>query len=252
MDLLGRLLCSDSDQRFVKRKQPIWQAPEIQSHQSRQQRSTLKSRKTTCRSLHDALRTDANILLFYRPASRNSEGMELTAHDLVYSSIPELIIGSSKTLSDSTHRLEFKAILVHWRNFETDVRHSSRNVDWGSHPAILAYAPLNEHAGSHHTFSEQLICGDESTVSSRFGQHVMHAMSSVFRTLSVPIWFGDYKICVNNKLGRKVPDIALVNGQGFLRAVGEVKTPWNHDLADTMYADQSEFRRYLGISFFLS
>lgn len=177
--------------------------------------------------------------------------MELTAQDLVYSSIPELIIGSSKTISDSTQKLEFKATLVHWRDFENEVRHSSQNVQWKSYPAILAYAPPTEHAGPHHTFSEQLWCGDESTVSSRFGQHVMHIMSSVFRTLSIPVWFGDYKTCVDNILGRKVPDIALLNGQGFLRAVGEVKTPWNHDLADTMCGDDSEFRRYLGMSFFL-
>lgn len=176
--------------------------------------------------------------------------MELTAQDLVFSSIPELIIGPSKTISDSTHRLQFKATLVRWTDFEAEVRHSSRRVEWESYPAVLAYAPPAEHAGPHYTFSEQLWCGDEPSVTSRFGQHVMHIMGSVFRTLRVPVWFGDYKTCVDNRLGRKVPDIALVNEQGFLRAVGEVKTPWNHDLADTMLGDDSEFRRYLGMSFF--
>ncbi|KAJ5613623.1 hypothetical protein N7528_007277 [Penicillium herquei] len=44
----------------------------------------------------------------------------------------------------------------------------------------------------------------------------------------------------------KIPDIAMVDDRDLLLVVGEVKTPWMHDLKNTMLEDEVEFRNYLG------
>ncbi|KAJ5131580.1 uncharacterized protein N7515_007619 [Penicillium bovifimosum] len=155
-------------------------------------------------------------------------------------------MGLSTTKSDSTHNLEFKATLVHWNTFDKEVRALSHRIDWKNFPSVLAYAPTEKHAGPHHTYSEHWLCGDELSVSGRFGQNVGHITSSVFRALNIPSWFGDYRTCVNGTVERKVPDFVMVNAQGHLQAVGEMKTPWMHNLKNVMLSDQTEFRHCLG------
>ncbi|KAH8429176.1 uncharacterized protein LDX57_006845 [Aspergillus melleus] len=142
--------------------------------------------------------------------------IELIARDLVYSAIPDLLTGPGETTTDTTHNLEFKGTLVRWKSFADEVRTVSDSVRWRHFPSVIAYAPPAQHAGPHHTCSEQLYCGDEQSVVARFGQNVSHAMSAVFRTLGFPGRFGDYKSCVGTSLGPMVPDIVVRNGAGEL------------------------------------
>ncbi|KAJ5726320.1 uncharacterized protein N7483_007677 [Penicillium malachiteum] len=130
--------------------------------------------------------------------------MDLTARDLVYSPIPGLKVGESKTTSSSTHALEFKSHLVHWTGFQNEVREASNGIDWNRFPAVLASSPNRDVVPSHTCF-EQWRCGDEISVTGRFGQNVDHVMRSVFHTLGIPVWVGDYKICRRGSMPGKYP-----------------------------------------------
>ncbi|KAI9046002.1 uncharacterized protein KD926_005948 [Aspergillus affinis] len=141
--------------------------------------------------------------------------IELTARELIYSAIPELLTAPGSTTTDTTHKLEFKGTPVRWKSLEEDVRTVtvSDGVHWHHFPSIIAYEPSAQHAGPHHTCCEQLYCGDEHSVVARFGQNVSHAMTAVFRTLNFPGTFGDFKSCVVADLLGMVPDIVNDSSQ---------------------------------------
>ncbi|KZF26200.1 hypothetical protein L228DRAFT_242633 [Xylona heveae TC161] len=165
----------------------------------------------------------------------------LRAQDFISSRLPDLLTGSSQTTSLSTHDLEFKATLVHWTAFENEVRSTFRSTPWSAE--ILGYAAQNRQSSLDR---EQIICGDESSIVGRFNQHVGQVMGSVFRTLDISLWFGDYRASPDVSMGGDTPDIVVMDGDGLLKLVGEAKTPWRHNIASTMLQPQERLRRYLG------
>lgn len=65
----------------------------------------------------------------------------------------------------------------------------------------------------------------------RFGQNLGHAMTSVVRACRrADICFGDFKAAKPTANFPRVPDITILDGQGNLLVVGEVKRPWKHEL----------------------
>ena len=60
--------------------------------------------------------------------------------------------------------------------------------------------------------------------------------------------FSDYKSTTDRRTKAQVPDVAVMNHNGLLRIVGELKTPWisQHDLA-AGYRKLPHLRRILGM-----
>ncbi|PGG95151.1 hypothetical protein AJ79_10225 [Helicocarpus griseus UAMH5409] len=165
--------------------------------------------------------------------------------------------------SSSFHGLWYVGELEIWTGFENEVRKNFAGIEWKDHPTILAYEPgedvskLHLHAGDH------FICGEELSISGRWVQHVLHPMSAVGKEPKYNMVFGDWKATAecdvnfvqSGKYDREsgkiipldetvaagdtmkqrkrknlIPDYALmVEENGAPRAVGEAKTPWNHD-----------------------
>ncbi|RAK90829.1 hypothetical protein BO79DRAFT_280995 [Aspergillus costaricaensis CBS 115574] len=177
--------------------------------------------------------------------NRLGTATELRAEDLVQFHIPELRIGDRRTISDSTHNIEYLATLVRWNTFEQEVRQAFEGIQWPTHREVLAYEPPRNATGNN-TCHEQLLCGDEHTTVARFGQNVGHIMTSVFQTMRLDARFGDFKTCSDAEVGGKVPDIVLVDDTGKLKVIGEAKTPWMHNIQlQVDQTGQKTLRRYI-------
>ncbi|KAJ5263205.1 hypothetical protein N7478_010810 [Penicillium angulare] len=167
----------------------------------------------------------------------------LSAKDIISSSPSDLLVGPSRTTSDNTHNLEFQRTLVHWKKFEEEVRASSNDVRWASYPSALPYGSVA--ANQHQVIpSEPEVwrCGDANSVSHRIGLITGQA----FRTLQIPIWFGDYK-AYRLTSSAKTPDIVMTDEEGNLAALGEIKSPWILILRDATGEGQEGYRHCLGL-----
>lgn len=181
-----------------------------------------------------------------------------------------------KRRSSSLHAIWFVGKLELWDDFEDEVKRNFANIRWENFTAPIAYevcgkekSQLPMHRKNHY------LCGEESSISGRWVQHVLHPMSVISKVLDYKMVFGDWK--ATNKrtinfgkakravpLGEKketdgirkrqylIPDYALmVEESGAPRAVGEAKTPWNHDF-EQLWVDFGEskhkmdMRRALG------
>ena len=67
----------------------------------------------------------------------------------------------------------------------------------------------------------------------------------VARAAGVDCQFGDAKACTSKNLGG-VPDIVYMTEDGEARIVGDLKTPWAHDLKSAM-ANPDKRRTWLGL-----
>lgn len=174
--------------------------------------------------------------------------INLTSKDLVKQRLPHLKPAPHETRNESTQNIYFRSTLGQWNGFEMQVRQNFLATRWGDNPPTLAYAPPNSHKIPEHTFYEQLFCGDEHSVVARFGQNAGHVMTSVFRSLGIPYRFADYKASEAGSNAETVPDLALIQDSGQIRALGEAKTPWMHDIYNNINGRPNEFRRDLGES----
>lgn len=66
--------------------------------------------------------------------------------------------------------------------------------------------------------------GDEHGMQGRFDQHVGQVMSGILESGGMDLVFGDFK-CSSGDY-EKVPDVALFDSAGLLKAIGELKTWW--------------------------
>ena len=126
--------------------------------------------------------------------------------------------------------------------FERDVRQNFVSQNWPADSLACTFGPQERRP--HDIYYEHMYCGDEITVVGRFGQHLGQTMSAVFLNLGMDIHFGDFKT-TTTEISGKVPDIILVDSAGSLKAVGEAKTPWMHNIKDAQTRDIA-FRHYLG------
>lgn len=97
-----------------------------------------------------------------------------------------------------------------------------------------------------HLQRKHLYCGHEHSVVARFGQHLGHSMTAIFRSnFGQKVRFGDFK-AANQSLSERIPDIALMTDDGVPLMIGEAKTPWRHDLEGFMTGTIEKSRRLLG------
>ena len=69
-------------------------------------------------------------------------------------------------------------------------------------------------------------------------------MTAVYYSLGIKARFGDAAASTDAELGG-IPDIVCLDESGKALMVGEVKTPWRHDLAK-MWSDHVLLRKALG------
>ncbi|KAK2757285.1 hypothetical protein FQN54_004799 [Arachnomyces sp. PD_36] len=165
-----------------------------------------------------------------------------TTQDLLYQSLPPLQEHEThKTTSDALHSIKFQGSLGHWASFQDEVQHYCH---WKCHriPHKILSCRLPPSQGESTLQDEMVWCGDETSVSGRFTQNVLHNVTAISREAKVKTSFGDYKICMEvhsteatfngtETAGRKIPDYAAVEPlHHSLRFIGEAKTPWKHDL----------------------
>ncbi|KAK2754213.1 hypothetical protein FQN54_007092 [Arachnomyces sp. PD_36] len=166
--------------------------------------------------------------------------------------------------SSSFHGLWYVGELETWSGFEDEVGKNFGGIKWKDHQTILSYDIPSERVSDLNLLAkEHFLCGEELSISGRWVQHALHPMSTVGKELGYKMVFGDWKATAERdvdfvqsgkydhesgkvvplddtaaegdttkKRKRKnlIPDYALmVEDNGAPRAVGEAKTPWNHD-----------------------
>ncbi|KAJ5348216.1 uncharacterized protein N7506_001469 [Penicillium brevicompactum] len=172
--------------------------------------------------------------------------VQVTAKSLVQSELPTLQIDSTRlTTHPSIQDKVYLRQLCQWDKFERDARMHFESQQFSEN--VLGYTgPEPE---SDISRKEVFLCGDESSVVGRFGQHVGHVMTTVFQNAESlhDVSFGDFKAQSTQKNLEKYPDIA-VGQKGSLFFVGEAKTPWLHPLDGSIYSDKNghPFRKLLG------
>ena len=168
----------------------------------------------------------------------------LRARDLVKQRLPDLRVGPGKTKNSALHHLVFAGTLEEWPNFEEHVWRACRNHAWG--PRILAH----QSTGRPKTYiptRELVAVGDEHGLQGRFDQHVGQVMSGILESEGIDLVFGDFK-CSSEDYER-VPDVALFDNAGLLKAIGELKTLWvrAHDLEAALRSrNRKSLRKLLG------
>ncbi|KAK2754652.1 hypothetical protein FQN54_006785 [Arachnomyces sp. PD_36] len=166
-----------------------------------------------------------------------------SANHLVTSPLPQLRRADKRTLYPSTQRLEYKATLGYWSNFEKEVREANLLQQWD--PSPLAHAPRGGSRNPFYLTNELYACGDEYSVQGRFAQNVGQVMTSVFGTLGMDGVFADYRACGGGGPHEKVPDYAMIADDSSLLAIGEMKTPWVHEFSDDIKSEP-RLRKALG------
>ena len=169
----------------------------------------------------------------------------LTGMNLVTDRMSTLLRSQYHTKSDSTHPLGFRQTLGYWGQFELDARRYFLSIQWNT--IVLDYAPDQIDYTKYHVKNEQLVCGDEHSVAARFNNNAGHVLTSVIRScLQLDVKFSDYKAAKPTAKFKKVPDIVVIDSEGTIKMVGEVKTPWKHHIQTQMQTSPQNFRRYLG------
>lgn len=153
-----------------------------------------------------------------------------TAEQIVKSSVPKYIRAPSTTQTWAIHKkLRVTAQLIPWDDFEQTVRLQGRGNELRK--THLQHSPKN--LKPNHISNEQLFCGNELSIHARFFQNVCHPMTSVYRDMGILCRFGDDKGCAGHNLGGE-PDIVCLTDTGQPRLVGEMKTPWAHNIEEAM------------------
>lgn len=148
--------------------------------------------------------------------------IRLTADLLIQQCIPNLLRNGYGTTTDSTQSYYLNSTMGSWTTFEMKVREYFNSCRWQNN-IVLDYVPDAQEDSDFHLRNEQLVCGDEHSVVARFGQHLGHPMTAVYRSHFYDnIRFGDYK-AARPQAGDKVPDIALLNSHAIPLMLGEAK-----------------------------
>ena len=170
--------------------------------------------------------------------------------------------------SSSFHGLWYVGKLDFWADFADEVDKNFAGIKWEDHSTAIAYDISGEEDSKLLLYAaDHFICGEELSISGRWVQHALHPMSIVGKELRYEMVFGDWKATAESdvdfvqsgkydfdskkvlpldeneetvkprKRKNLIPDYALmVEENGAPRAVGEAKTPWNHDF-QALWAD---------------
>ncbi|KAK2803493.1 hypothetical protein FQN50_006928 [Emmonsiellopsis sp. PD_5] len=185
--------------------------------------------------------------------------------------------------SSSFHALWYTGDLEAWDDFNSEVQGNFARVSWDNYSTIISYALPKDVSELHVDAGDHFICGEELSISGRWVQHALQPMSAIGKELKYGMVFGDWKATSDRQVGfvkdtqpvseeadsdeetvfsdstagngpnpnrkRKVfiPDYALlVEQNGAPRAVGEAKTPWNHEL-DVLWHDFVDGKEQFGL-----
>lgn len=147
----------------------------------------------------------------------------LRARDVVLAPLPELQTGQSRTKSHALHNEVFVGSEEHWDGFFGEVLRFFDTTPWQQYRKTILYRPGPNTTAT--VFSENVPCGDESTVQSRFIQNVSHYMNAISNAKDIDRVMTDYKSSTDQFING-VPDIVLLDRQGALKVVGEIKVWW--------------------------
>lgn len=173
-------------------------------------------------------------------------GRSERAKQVVEKRIPPLKRGPGGTRSSALHEIKYIGPLHKWTSFERDVSAALDQQDWHRHTCIVAYSPSGP-TGPHNIANEQVYVGDETGVQGRFQQNIGQTMSAVFGSQGYDIAFADFKSSGHSY--QRTPDIIIMDAQGNIKAVGELKAPWvpEHQLNILMLPGRmADFRRAIG------
>jgi hypothetical protein len=168
--------------------------------------------------------------------------ISLTAKELVEDRLPDLRRGLSSTHHQAWHDIYYVGRLGSWTSFEKAVRKAKVSMQLNGN--VLGCTIPNPQQHNYHLSKEQLLCGDEASVQARFQQNVGHVMTAVYYSLGINARFADAAASTDADLGG-IPDIVCLDESGKTLMVGEVKTPWEHNLATTWSHDLA-LRKALG------
>ncbi|KAJ5815658.1 hypothetical protein N7474_007435 [Penicillium riverlandense] len=153
-------------------------------------------------------------------------GKSKRAKNVVDERLPPLKRGPKSTTSSALHQIKYAGRLEQWITFQKEVTEAVNQQEWHQHPGIVGYGPSGQ-PGHHNVAHEQVCVGDETGVQGRFQQNVGQAMSAVFSSQSYDLRFADFK-CSASSYSR-TPDSIIMDSQGSIKAVGELKAPWVPD-----------------------
>lgn len=189
----------------------------------------------------------------------------LTARDIISESMRKYhSLSGSHVHSSSLHDKYYTGALKDWKTFEDEVVLFHEGIRWDGYLEILGYNLREEPIGSMK--KEHYACGEEISTSGRYVNNGLQPAGGVAKQLGYPTMYGDWKATsqrttafkyglngfervriAKNKTTAKgrgqidskgqtddnksvlIPDYALIDSDGEPRAIGEAKTPWNHD-----------------------
>ena len=172
---------------------------------------------------------------------------DITAYGLVRMALPEPREGHDRTIRPSTHNIRYWNTLVHWSEFEYEVREAlKQQQQWTTE--VLDHVPVqnnNSSVSPNHLVFEQVCCGDEATLMGRFQARVGQPISAICQSLGLDLRFADFKTG-NIDISGKIPDFIGVSRDGTIGFVGEGKTYWAHNIQTEMNRGDSYFRHLIG------
>ncbi|KAJ9234816.1 hypothetical protein DTO166G5_4901 [Paecilomyces variotii] len=182
------------------------------------------------------------------------------ARDIVMSSFPECLTNEQHHVrSSAIHRLKYARELVHWVDFQEDVRRTFDSISWDDYQRPLD-VKFHETTGNENVLREEhFMSGNELSTNSRYVQHVLHVMSAIAKEIGI----GEAQSAESSKAQKSEstevnkdmdlqPDFALMDSEFVPRAVGEGKTPFSQhqfsrDVSDAIDGrDDSLLRNILG------
>lgn len=171
----------------------------------------------------------------------------VVSREVVRAPLPELGTGPAETTHSALQKKWYIGRMVEWTNFQRDASQHFDNTNWNSHRQTLTYRAVGE-PSSASLVREHYRCGDETGVRGRFIQNIGQVMSGVSVAMNVDLVFADYKASRGPAIDGQVPDIVVMTRDGWLRMLGEIKTPWvgDHNLNTAVHNGGPHFRNVLG------
>ncbi|PYI33113.1 hypothetical protein BP00DRAFT_414103 [Aspergillus indologenus CBS 114.80] len=208
-----------------------------------------------------------------------------TCRELVEDSFSDIAERSGKHSSGTgLHLIDFIGELRYWHDFRDEVEQVLAKVEWDNYQH-----PVTAHVETSDVYySEHFLCGAEISSSARFISNVLNPLNGVAKILGYPLYFGDWTVTVDKlrwpvlplaneqdktSTGKpnaitgtegqskkpakpergSIPDYALIDEKGKVRAIGEAKHPWgtlpDANIKQTLKGDKEAeklLRRFLG------
>ncbi|KAJ9255741.1 hypothetical protein DTO212C5_9105 [Paecilomyces variotii] len=194
-----------------------------------------------------------------RQREQNTNVTLLTAKDIVMSSFPNCLTNEENHVrSSALHRLRYVGPLVHWTDFQKQVRQIFKSREWKDYQKPLDIRFRDTTGNANALGEEHFMSGNELSTNSRYVQHVLHVMSAIAKEIGIGVYFGDWDASNSRKASKRgkkgkgkkgkgkkgqgeaqkpqssemykdvdlQPDFALLDSDFVPRAVGEGKTPF--------------------------